>query len=346
MIADEQIALDECALAVVFGPPGPTTAAVVELLQAVVRGGRKDSIVAEVDTQQDWEAACAAGNPFIAVSQYPLPDLLRDPDFSRTPAIAVTADPMHSVAHLVEEQLSDIGAVRSVSASISCLLDKWALDETEARAQNARNLVLFLTRLAEASGVNVSLADIERIELQAGQLADRLADICARKQTGPLPANNSLWALAAAALPQRRDPCRGDGRIQTMWLGPLFLLGDVPDTWMRGPVDLSGPARCVLYGPYLHLPPGHWSARLVLGLAGHDGVEAFTVEIVCGDVIAKGRFSTEGSGLFEVGMDFIHRDPHIPIEFRLFLDAGAIFGWLSRFEVCLELRERNERPGA
>lgn len=339
MTRDEQIALDECALTVVLGTPGPAIAAVVEMLQAITRAARQDSVVVEVDSLQDWEAACAAGHPFIAVSQYPSPDLLRDLEFCRTPAIMVVADPMRSVAHLLEERLSDIGAVRSVSASIACLLDRWTLDETEARAQNAPGFALFLARLAESSGVNVSFSDIERIELQAGELADRLVDIGTQKQTAPLPAN-SLWALAAAALPRLCDPRRGDSRIQTMWLGPLFLLGDCPDTWMRGPVDLSGPARCVLYGPYLHLPPGRWSARLVLGLAGHDGTESFTVEIVCGEVIAKGSFSAQGSGLFEVRMDFTHRDPQIPIEFRLFLDAGAIYGWLSRFEVGLELCER------
>jgi len=340
LISDEKIALDEYALAVVFGLPGPTTTAVVDVLQAIARIAREDSTVVEVDSVQDWEAASAAGKPFIAVSHYPLPDLQRHPEFRQMPAIAVSADPMRSVAHLLEEQLSDIGAVRSVSASVSCLLDKGMLDEAETRSQNARSLTLFLTRLADLSGVHIGLSDVERIEIQAGELADRLDSICAPRQTAPLPAN-SLWALAAAALPQRRDPCRGDRRIQAMWLGPLFLLGDIPDTWMRGPVDLSGPARCVLYGPYLHLPRGQWDARLILGLAGHDGTESFTVEIVCGDVIAKGSFSAEGSGLFEVGMEFAHRDPHMPIEFRLFLDVGAIYGWLSRFEVCLELRERN-----
>ncbi|MFT4115583.1 hypothetical protein [Bradyrhizobium sp.] len=333
------IALGECSLAAVFGLPGPATAAVVEVLQAITRVACRDSVVVEVNSPEDWDAACGARQPFIALSQYPLPDLLRHPEFSLVPVICVASDPLRSVAHLLGDRLSDVGAVRSVSASLSCLLGRWPRDELDLQAQNARNLSLFLTRLAQLGGVNVRLSDIERIELQAGELAERLADICGEQQTAPLPAN-SLWTLAAAALPQLRDPHRG--LVEATWLGPLFLLGDFPDTWMRGPVDLSGPARCVLYGPYLHLPPGHWRTRLVVGLAGHDGREPFTVEIVCGEVIARGTFCAEGSGLFEVEMEFVHRDPHVPIELRLFLDVGAIYGWLSRFEISLELREGYE----
>ena len=53
------------------------------------------------------------------------------------------------------------------------------------------------------------------------------------------------------------------------------------------------------------------------------------------ETIATGRFHCDGDGAFEVCIEFMHRDPHFPLELRLFLDTGAIYGSLADFGVGL-----------
>jgi hypothetical protein len=323
--------MSEHSLAVVFGLPSAVTLAIAEMLLTIARVARQDSFVTEVDSLQGFEVACATGQPFVAVSQFPSMELLKHLDAELVPEIVISADPMRSVAHVLRDQ-SEVGAVRSVSASISCLFSKLTQHGSEIQERNAKSLAVFFKRTAALVGAECNGAHSDRIDLQAIELAERFAGMCVRQSVQQLPAN-SLWPLAAAALPT--DFLHSGGRVEVTWPGRLFLLGDFPDTWMQGPIDISGPARCLLYGPYLHLPAGHWNVQLVIGVAGHDGRQAFVVEVVCAEVVAKGSFSIEGSGLFEIEMDFVHRDPNTPLEIRLFLDVGAIYGWVSRFEVSL-----------
>jgi hypothetical protein len=323
-----QLVEDERGLAVVFGLPGLRTRAAVEALQTTTLGVFQECSIGEINSRFDWEEACSSRQHFIAISQYPSPDMCAHIEGTGAPVLIVTDNPMHSVAQLVAELHSGISAVRAVSASISCLAGMMAQPESEIRAANARNVGAFLVQLTRASGINAGIRDPKRIADHARELSvfggasKNLPDVSSLTR--------KLCRLAEPALAQLAE-----GRVE--WPGSLFFLGDFPDTPMRGPVDLAGPARCLLYGPYMHLLVGRWNACITVAIAGIQGGQSFTVEVACNEVIAGGRFHCEGPGLFEIRIDFAHRNPHLPIELRVFLDEGAIYGTLNRFDVKLKL---------
>jgi hypothetical protein len=309
--------------------------AAAEVLQTITLAAHQQCAIIEANSMLDWERICSVNRKVIAISQYPSPEFTTYIEDSGIPTILVVDSPLQSVAYLVGERQSDAIAVRAISASFSCLARKFTQNESETQSSNSRNLTEFLIRLAKIGGIEVSEAELDRVELQAIELASRFYGL-AKHGVGISPQMNGACALAEVVLPRWGDLQRSGCGARVEWPASTFFLGDLPDTPMWEPVDLAGPARCILYGPYLHLPSGQWKASMKVGLAGYDGGQSFMVEVVCREVIAKGRFRCDGVGLFEIQVDFVHLSPHVPIELRLFLDAGAIYGSLSCFEVSLK----------
>lgn len=333
MTVSVELPENDKVLAVVFGLPGPRTGKAAESLQSIARIARRECVTAEVNSIDDWQAACAMDENVIVLSPFPSREVSAHIASIGVPTLVVLNSPLDAVALLVALEHSDTSAVRAVSASVSCLSEKLFQDRISIRTSNADNLDAFVMRLAVGLASDVSAFDLNRLESLITELST-LNDGLDRRL--PLALTGNLSSLANAVLPpEDQDSDIGDG-VKIDWPGSLFLLGDAPDTPMRGPVDLSGPARCVLYGPYMHLPAGAWTASVAVALADCLGERSFTLEVVCGEIIAKGRFHCRGSGTFNTRLDFLHRHPDVPIELRLFLDAGEIYGSVTKFDVSLQ----------
>ena len=331
------IVRDSTVLAVVFGLPGPRTRTAAAALQTIIQIARQECVSAEVNSVQDWDKACAAGRNVVVISQYPSPEICKQVARSGIPALIMVDEPLQAATLLAADLPSDIVAIRAVSASVACLGTLFGQGDEIIGQSNASNLDAFIVRVADQYDVNLSSQDLERVEFHVAELS-RLGVVFADLPDVVEPTTR-LSELAMAVLPKFGNPEEEGLAASVEWPSSLFLLGDSPDTQMQGPVDLAGPARCVLYGPYMHLPSGRWSALVTLELADCFGDRPFTLEIVCGDVIAKGRFYCEGSGAFETRLDFEHRDPHVPIELRLFQDAGEISGAITGFDINLQLKD-------
>ena len=323
---------DSTVLVVVFGLPGPRTRAAAAALQTIVQIACRECGFAEVNSVQDWDKANAAGGHVVVISQYPSPEICTHVAHSGIPALVIVDEPLQAVTLLAADLESDIGVVRAVSASVACLATLFGQGDAFIRQSNERNLDAFIVRVAEQHDVDLSDRDLERVECHVAELS-RLGVAFGNLPDIGQPAA-SLSELAAAVLPHVEDP--DEPGMAADWPSSAFLLGDSPDMPMQGPVSLAGPGRCVLYGPYLHLPPGRWCALVSLGLDECFSARSFTLEIICRDVITKGRFYCDGSGVFETRLHFEHCDPHLPIELRLFQDAGEIYGSITTFAVSLQ----------
>ena len=325
-------------LAVVFGLPGPRARKAAEALREIARIGRQACIVAEINSIDDWRST---GESAIALSQFPSPEVSRHISQSGVPALVVLDNSLETAALLLADRHTDVSAIRTVSASLSCLSGRLFRDKASIRKSNARNLDGFVVRVAEGLESDICASDMNRLESLITELSTVNDGSRRTLRLAALPTGN-IARLASAVLPViDHDPGQRDEAIRVGWPGSLFLLGDSPDTPMRGPVELSGPARCVLYGPYMHLPAGAWSASVTLGLADCSGTRSFTLEVVCREVMARGRFHCNGSGLFRTRLEFEHGNPDVPIELRLFLDAGEIYGAITSIDV--KLRSANSQ---
>ena len=154
--------------------------------------------------------------------------------------------------------------------------------------------------------------------------------------TGTLLADPERTADMKTALASYATVFSGRFPLQVVWPVSLFTCPDV-ENW-RQPIDLTGPARAVIYGPYLHLPAGDWVARVEFEIdEAISGVEAST-DVFISEVLVQKVFLMPAKGIFAYELSFAVSDPRHAVEIRLFTKRSAIEGRLL-------MRSVTVRPG-
>lgn len=110
------------------------------------------------------------------------------------------------------------------------------------------------------------------------------------------------------------------------WEHDLFMIGEVNVPAFEPWIDLTGPARTLYYGPYFHLPPGHYNFKIAMQFNTDAVALPLTLEIVNHDIIGIGKIKAEEAGRFSVSLDANVINPKEPLEIRIKSDEGAIFG--------------------
>ena len=160
----------------------------------------------------------------------------------------------------------------------------------------------------------------------------RLAAACVAQEALPERAvatihgdeDGELQRAAREAVADYAVVLQGRAVEEIGWPLPLFSRGD-KRPW-ADPVDLTGPARALLYGPYLHLPAGNWIARFEFEIAGAlSGVETVT-DIRIHEVVTQRTLAMPASGFFAYELGFRVADPGKAVEIRLFMKRSAIEG--------------------
>jgi hypothetical protein len=103
--------------------------------------------------------------------------------------------------------------------------------------------------------------------------------------------------------------------------------------WQR--IILTGPGRFLFHGPYLHLPPGRWRTNLRFGVEHNIGGNSLTVDVFCGEILARGEARLPKAGQFETSLDFTVTEAVAPLECRVKLNEGAIHGRLQIHRVTV-----------
>ncbi len=104
---------------------------------------------------------------------------------------------------------------------------------------------------------------------------------------------------------------------------------DFPDRLTIGPIDLTGPARFIHYGPYFALPRGRWRADLVFEVSGCLSDNQIAIDVVSGTVLSVIKMKLPPQGVYGCEIPFEIRVASNPVEIRLQLLTGAIEGFLA-----------------
>ena len=125
-------------------------------------------------------------------------------------------------------------------------------------------------------------------------------------------------------------PSVTSGKIdQIIWPMTLFSHWDPAGKYYRGPIELVGPQRYLIWGPYMHLPKGDWVATLDIEMTENYSGNQLVVDITAGfgtEVLAIGMLNLPVQGVFSFKISFRINEPSLPIEIRFFLKCGAIEG--------------------
>jgi hypothetical protein len=125
------------------------------------------------------------------------------------------------------------------------------------------------------------------------------------------------------------------------WPGSLFYLIDKGAGPAIEPVDLLGPARYLVTGPYLGLPRGTWVAKISFIISANLSGNKLMFDVAADsgkEIIGRADYDMPKEGTFVAKLTFHHHRPHLTLELRSFLLQGAIEGSFEFHNVLLKLQ--------
>ena len=174
---------------------------------------------------------------------------------------------------------------------------------------------------------NVYLEDqIQRAKILTGCTSGKKAETeYSRKLVSCLKGYNSILELTPASA--------------ICWPGELFQTEDNKCAGAGQTVNLLGPSRVLVYGPYLGLPRGRWTATITFSVSNNASGNRILLDIsqnYSQDMLAKGEADLPASGTYSCAISFLVANPHLPIEVRLLTTQGGIEGELEFLGVDLK----------
>jgi hypothetical protein len=122
---------------------------------------------------------------------------------------------------------------------------------------------------------------------------------------------------------------------EAVWPVSLFLKWDVQGAFIEGPIELLGPARFIICGPYLHLPEGSWRMTVQIEVEECLSDNRIGADIFSERILTAIEAKLPPFGRFSFNLDFNVVNPLAPVEIRVQLLTGAIEGRLSLVDVRL-----------
>ena len=121
---------------------------------------------------------------------------------------------------------------------------------------------------------------------------------------------------------------KSDGSLHSFRI-PLSLIlgGEPPYLPAHRPIELTGPARMLTFGPYIALPSGEWQVRFEFESLDNQASNSFTFDVfVEGIAITEWSIELIDNGRYAASVPFRLEQRGRLIEFRTHLRAGAIYG--------------------
>ena len=90
--------------------------------------------------------------------------------------------------------------------------------------------------------------------------------------------------LVEGALGAYDDSFAGAELSDLTWHREHFRLGVDASRLLSAPIQLRnvGNGLCLVYGPYLRLPPGYWLARVTFGVSVEAAGQTLHINVFCG----------------------------------------------------------------
>jgi len=250
------------------------------------------------------------------------------------PFVVAVGDPRTALRDLIQRMGYDLpGATREVASSCAAVL-------TLTAAPNA--LVLSDSSVRDPVAAAVAIARHFALPLGEEEVG---ATVAALAQAGLTPeggVDSGWWdqldtrdqALVNGALAAYAGFSPGSKLEPITWHPELFFVGggppEQPAPAVNGPVDLTGRARCLVFGPYINLPPGAWSANVVLGFSAEAAGMTFVIEADSGTILAHTRVTPSAEQIIEANLHFtIDESAGSAVEIRILTERAAFEGRLA-----------------
>jgi hypothetical protein len=271
----------------------------------------------------------------VACSRQPVVRLQTEIIQGKRPFLIAVGDPRAALRDLSERAGYDaVGATRAVASSCAAM-------QTLTRAPGA--LVVSSSDAADAIGLAAAIAEHFELPGSKSEIATIVSEL---REAGVMPdhgEDNAWWnglgdreqaIVNGALLPYVSHLVPDAGLEPLVWEPELFYLFEEPATASlipaTRPVDITGRARVLVYGPFINLPPGSWSATVVLGFSAEAAGMSFMVEVFAGRQLSHTRVEPGAEEIMESNLHFvIDNSIDQPVQIRIFNERAAFDGRLA-----------------
>lgn len=333
----------------IFGTPSGFLRFSCLVLHGLLRKTVKDfDHVAASEIQHLRAALSKRQHPnFLLLSDCPERSIVQTYLNTKTPVLIVYEDPMDVALDLIRERgIEPAWAVRFTEQSLTTLDDLIRSDNALIIPRGRRvSLANFLVQTAEHFGIPLDEANMgaiaksvaPKVEDALHVSMDDLYKLYLQEQypNGQPGLNRQAMVRFEPIFARLRRLV--DAQIIDELTWPLFMLltGDAPNADFNGSIDLTGPARCLVYGPYLCLPFGSWGLRASIAINENRSGNELEVDIYQASVLVRNRFTLPVDGDLEIRAQFENREPRIPLQLRLITLEGAIEGRMKVNSISL-----------
>lgn len=253
----------------------------------------------------------------------------------KQPFLIAVGDPRAALHNLSERAGYDVaGATRAVASSCAAM-------QTLTSAPGA--LVVSSSDAGDPIGLAAAIADHFELPVGKSEIATIVSEL---REAGIAPdhgEDRDWWnrlgereqAIASGALLPYVSHLVPDAELEPLvWEPELFYLFEEPSAASlipaTRPVDITGRARVLVYGPFINLPPGSWSATIVLGFSAEAAGMSFMVEVFAGRQLSHTRVEPSAEEIMEANLHFlIDNSVDQPLQIRIFNERAAFDGRLA-----------------
>jgi hypothetical protein len=243
--------------------------------------------------------------------------------------ILSAAPPRASLEHLVRHGAGPLEATRGVLADLAALFSLAGPESGAIVSQGdvAKDASGTVGRIARHLGLDCSPADTSAIaDIISSEIGDGTA---AASLSEPDREDEAAVAAALDGLSMALSDSRYDRLVATRRFFTETVTGGAP----LEPIDATGRNRLLIYGPFLSLPAGDWTARCVYSFSSGLIGTPMTVDVIhfVGGFteLARTSFMVTSAGRFDVDVRFAHTEPSAVLEIRLFSEKAIFDGTIS-----------------
>lgn len=255
--------------------------------------------------------------------------------------IAVLDEPRAALRDLATRPgMNLVAATRAVASSCASILSCAATPEALILSgiRYGHDPVSTATMIARHLDLEIGVSEIETI-------------VTALRDEGvtPVAAENDAWwdsleesqqALVNGALGAYVDHFAGRDLGKITWERELFFISEEPATHepvpASRPVDITGRIRFLVYGPFINLPPGSWSASVILGFSPEAAGMTYIIEVFAGTQLTHVRVDPGEERIFEANLHFsLDAAVDHPVQIRIHNERPAFDGRLALGYVTL-----------
>jgi hypothetical protein len=270
----------------------------------------------------------------VACSRHPAVPLQTEIVQGGRPFLVAIGDPRAALHNLSERASYDVpAATRTVASSCAAML---AL----TRAPGA--LVLSNDNTADPLAVAAAIAAHFELPTSRSEIAKIVSELC---KAGIMPDRGAdTWLNAldereravvnGALLPYVSHLVPGADLEPFVWEPELFFISDAVPNATPTPasrlVDITGGVRFLVFGPFINLPPGSWSAKVILGLSAEAAGMSFMVEVFAGRQLSHTHVEPLAEQIIEANLHFvIDNSVDQPVQIRIVNKRAAFDGRLA-----------------